>query len=174
MPPSRNALLSLLVALGCITGNCSAREVNAEGFSFKAPRGWQVQHTDDCYLLSSPQKSRMEEYTLSVCARHAPLEQVAVDELFFGQEDGQWMRYAGISPPSPVDEIRGAGWTGLRVIQTCGVGDPESGFHAAGGDCLMAVVSNGTTSVMFDSVGLTREFAKLYAIIDSVRFSSGD
>ena len=171
---SRPALLSLFVALGCNAGGASAREIQAHGFTFKAPRDWQVQHVDDCYLLSSPQKSRTEEYTLSLCAKKASLEQVAVDELFFGQEEGQWMRYAGMSAPSPVDEIRGFGWTGLRVIQTCGVGDPEPGFHAAGGECLMAVVSDGTTSVMFDSVGLTREFEKLYAIIDSVRFGSRD
>ena len=49
----------------------------------------------------------------------------------------------GRGTPQAVERFSGAGWRGMRATITCGISDPETGFHAAGGECYWAVLSNG-------------------------------
>ncbi|NWA07936.1 DUF4087 domain-containing protein [Pseudomonas gingeri] len=141
----------------------------AEGFSFSYPKGWKVSKVKECLNLNQPKTRTNEEYTLNLCIQHGTLEQAA-DSMIFSLEDGVWMRSAGMDSPSPVDLIEGPGWKGMQTTQTCGVGDEETGFHAAGGTCLMAIVYNAGTQLLFDTVGYYQDFDTLSAIIRSVRF----
>ncbi len=154
-----------------------AREPHASfrgmGVRFSYPAEWRLHRKDDCVLLDAPDKQSNEEYTLDICRKRALLEKVAQDELIFSpDEHGVWMRTAGMDPPSPVEMLSGTGWKGMLATQTCGVSDEETGFHAAGGECLMAVVSDGKTSLAFDTVGFYQDFAEIRTIIDSVRFDA--
>ena len=154
-----------------------AREPHASfhgmGFSFSYPSHWRLHHVGDCVQLDAPDKQKSEEYTVNICSKHAALERTAQDELIFSpDEHGVWMRSAGMDPPSPVEMLRGSGWKGMLATQTCGVSDEETGFHAAGGECLMAAVSDGKTSLAFDTVGFYQDFGEIRAIIDSVRFDA--
>lgn len=168
------AVTFLVAALALLTsGIGTAGTLNDPAFSLTYPAKWRMKKVQSCYQLTSPHRSLLEEYTLSVCRFSGPLEKIAKDDLFFVQESsGQWMRTAGPSSPSSVDDLKSPYWRGLYAIQVCGVSDPESGFHGAGGDCVMSVVSNGKTSLMFDTVGLTREFGMIKKIIRSVRFKA--
>lgn len=105
-----------------------------------------------CLTLDHPKKRPQEEYTLHLCLRQGSLEQAA-EELFFYQENGVWMRSAGRDAPSPVQDLSGPGWKGLRAYQTCGISDEKTGFHAYGGTCLMALLDSGQRQVVADSVG---------------------
>ncbi len=144
----------------------------ADGFSFRYPHGWKVTRENQCLKLDEPSMANNEEYTLSLCLQHGTLEQAA-DSLIFSLEDGVWMRNAGMDEPSPVDVLQGPGWKGLLTTQTCGVGDPETGFHAAGGTCLMAIVYTDSTQLLFETVGYYQNFETIGAIIRSVRFDAG-
>lgn len=141
----------------------------AKGFHFSYPKGWKVKKAGECLNINQPKTNSNEEYTLNLCVQHGTLEQAA-DSMIFSLEDGVWMRSAGMDSPSPVDLIEGPGWKGMQTTQTCGVGDAETGFHAAGGTCLMAIVYNANTQLLFDSVGYYQDFDTLGAIIRSVRF----
>ncbi|CAD5199172.1 DUF4087 domain-containing protein [Pseudomonas sp. FEN] len=141
----------------------------AEGFSFNYPKGWKVSKHKECLNLNQPKPRANEEYTLNLCVQHGTLQQAA-DSMIFSQEDGVWMRSAGMDSPSPVDIIEGPGWKGMQTTQTCGVGDEASGFHAAGGTCLMAIVYNDKTQLLFDTVGYYQDFDTIGTIIRSVRF----
>lgn len=144
----------------------------AEGFSFRYPQGWKVTRDQQCLKLDEPGITRNEEYTVSLCVQHGTLEQAA-DSMIFSLEDGVWMRSAGMDAPSPVDIIQGPGWKGMQTTQTCGVGDAQTGFHAAGGTCLMAIVYTDKTQLLFDTVGYYQHFETVDAIIRSVRFDAG-
>lgn len=143
----------------------------AEGFSFSYPKGWKVSKNKECLNLNQPGTLTNEEYTLNLCAQHGTLEQAA-DSMVFSLEDGVWMRSAGMDAPSPVDLIEGPGWKGMQTTQSCGVSDEETGFHAAGGTCLMAIVYNAKTQLLFDTVGYYQDFDTIGAIIHSVRFDA--
>lgn len=140
-----------------------------DGVRFSYPQDWKVRNNKQCLNLESPDGDANEEYTLNLCIQHGTLEQAA-DSMIFSLEDGIWMRSAGRDAPSPVDVIEGPGWKGLQTTQTCGISDPETGFHAAGGTCLMAIVYNARTQLLFDTVGYYEDFDTISAIIRSVRF----
>ncbi|ULT71916.1 DUF4087 domain-containing protein [Pseudomonas sp. BC42] len=142
---------------------------NGPGFSLQYPKGWKLSQTQNCLTLDHPNKRPNEEYTLHLCLRQGSLEQAA-EELFFYQENGVWMRSAGRDAPSPVQDISGPGWKGLRAYQTCGISDEETGFHAYGGTCLMALLDSSRRQVVADSVGFFQDFATLDAILHSIRF----
>lgn len=139
------------------------------GFSLQYPKGWKLSQAQNCLTLDHPKKRPQEEYTLHLCLQQGSLEQAA-EELFFYQENGVWMRSAGRDAPSPVQDISGPGWKGLRAYQTCGISDEETGFHAYGGTCLMALLDSGRRQVVADSVGFFQDFATLDAILHSIRF----
>lgn len=149
--------------------NKATKTYKAEGFSFSYPKGWKVSKNKECLNLNEPNADTNEEYTLNVCVQHGKLQQAA-DSMIFSLEDGVWMRSAGKDLPSPVDLIEGPGWKGMQATQTCGVSDKETGFHAAGGTCLMAIVYNAKTQLLFDTVGYYQDFDTIDAIIRSVRF----
>ncbi|KAF1050578.1 MAG: hypothetical protein GAK43_02752 [Stenotrophomonas maltophilia] len=141
-----------------------------DGYRFSYPRSWKLRKVDHCVQLDAPGKARNEEYTLNLCARPSTLEQVAEDAIFSRDENGVWMREAGMDEPSPVQVQHGAGWEGLSAVQTCGVSDEETGFHAAGGSCFWAAVSDGHTGLLIDTVGFYQDFQQIGIIVDSLRF----
>lgn len=143
-----------------------------KGYSFSYPRSWKLRQVEHCQQLDAPGKLKNEEYTLNLCPRPATLEQVADDAIFSRDENGVWMREAGMDAPSPVQVRRGEGWDGLSAVQTCGVSDEETGFHAAGGSCFWAAVSDGHTGLLIDTVGFYQDFQQIGIIVDSLRFAT--
>lgn len=133
------------------------------------PKDWKVSKNKECLNLIQPNTLTNEEYTLNLCFQHGTLEQAA-DSMIFSLEDGVWMRSAGMDSPSPVDLIEGPGWKGMQTTQTCGVEDGDGGFHAAGGTCLMVIVYNTTTQLLFQTLGYYQDFDTIDEIIRSVRF----
>lgn len=83
------------------------------------------------------------------------LEPVAEKEAGFErQDDGKWMSTYGRGTPQEVERFSGAGWRGMRATITCGISDPETGFHAAGGECYWAVLSNGKRAAVANTQGI--------------------
>ncbi|MGZ2746914.1 lysozyme inhibitor LprI family protein [Burkholderia stagnalis] len=83
------------------------------------------------------------------------LEPVAEKEAGFErQENGKWMSTYGRGTPQEVERFSGPGWRGMRATITCGISDPETGFHAAGGDCYWAVLSNGKRAAVANTQGI--------------------
>ncbi|MCW7537996.1 DUF4087 domain-containing protein [Aquabacterium sp. A7-Y] len=140
-------------------------------FSFSYPADWHARRAGNCVALEEPGRSKEEEYTLQLCAKPGTLPAAADERFFSPGDDGIWMRSAGMQEPSPVDWMFGPGWSGMVATQICGVGDAETGFHAAGGTCLMFAGSDGRNAVLGDSVGYYQDFAQLRDILRSIRFA---
>ena len=84
-----------------------------------------------------------------------PLERAAHDENLFERRNGRWMTIGVMNNPSKAAEpLSGPGWAGVKSVFTCGISDPETGFHAGAGACYWAVVSDGRRSVVVDTEGL--------------------
>jgi hypothetical protein len=69
----------------------------------------------------------------------------------------------------PVQRFAGEGWTGMKAVFTCGVSD-ENGFHAAGGECLWAVVGDGRRAVVVSTDGLSST-AEAEALVAGIKFT---
>ncbi|MDN7911704.1 lysozyme inhibitor LprI family protein [Burkholderia cepacia] len=83
------------------------------------------------------------------------LEPVAEKEAgFVKQDDGKWVTSYGPGIPQEVERFSGPGWHGMSATIVCGISDPETGFHAAGGECYWAVLSNGKRSAVAGTQGI--------------------
>ncbi|MBY4723388.1 MULTISPECIES: hypothetical protein [Burkholderia] len=51
-----------------------------------------------------------------------------------------------------------------------GISDPETGFHAAGGDCYWAVLSNGKRAVVANTQGIVGTDDATMHSVSSFRF----
>ena len=138
-------------------------------FSFAYPAAWRVRRSGACATLDEPGR-HPGEYTLQLCAEASALPAVADKQGFAPGDDGAWLRSYGMDAPSPVQWMFGPGWSGMVTTQTCGISDAETGFHAAGGTCLMFAGSDGRRAVLADSVGFYQDFRRLREILRSIRF----
>ncbi len=146
------------------------KTLRTPAFGLSYPADWRARRDQDCVSLEAPHRLAGEDYTLRLCARPGTLAEAADAQFFSPGDDGAWTRTAGMAPPSPVDWMFGPGWSGMVAVQMCGVGDAETGFHAAGGECLMFAGSDGRRAIDADSLGYYADFDVLRGILRSIRF----
>lgn len=82
------------------------------------------------------------------------------------------MGHLSLGQGGRVERFQVNGLPGLRAVITCGISDPDTGFHAAGGECLWAVVSDGTQSVVISSSGFGNGLEAAEAAVRSIRFTT--
>jgi hypothetical protein len=143
----------------------------ALGFAFAYPAGWVTalgcRGSRSCIAVSDSRRG-VNRYTLALEVFAGGLDQTATGKAVFHQGPRGWVasgRYAS----HPADQIAGDGWRGLQAVVDCGISD-QGGVHAAAGECLWAVLSNGRISVVADTQGSTPITDEVRHIIHSVRF----
>lgn len=100
-----------------------------------------------------------------------PLEAVAKEQAGFEKNaDGVLLTTWGRFEPVPVERFTARGGPGLKAVVTCGIDDAETGFHAAGGECLWAVVGDGTHAVVATTQGRIGLDPDTMTTLNSVRF----
>ncbi len=124
-----------------------------------------------CVVLFDPAAEEFIRDLFTVQVFAGPLEAVAAAEGGFERNaEGRLMTTFGRFESVPVEAFEVNGRSGLRATITCGMSDPETGFHAAGGECLWAVVSDGAQSVVISSSGFPNGLEAAEAAVGSVRF----
>jgi uncharacterized protein len=81
-------------------------------------------------------------------------EKAIQDSAIFEKREGTWIAAIGPSENSPAEKIKGNNWRGIKSVITYGVSDKEPGFHAAGGECLWAVLSNDKHYIVANTQGI--------------------
>lgn len=100
-----------------------------------------------------------------------PLEAVAAREAGFERgADGRLMTTYGRFEPVEVEAFHSGGLDGLRAVVTCGISDPETGFHAAAGECLWVVMGDGQRTVVIASSGYPDGLDAAATAVASMRF----
>lgn len=87
----------------------------------------------------------------------------------FENRDGVWYADIGRFQNPPADSISGQGWKGIKTIITCGI-DDELGFHAAGGECLWAIISNGKRYIVANTDGILGTDDNTLKTLMSIKF----
>lgn len=125
--------------------------------------------SNQCVALVSEQMPAGNEYFLAFEIFEGNLQQVAANQAIFSQHSGGWMAH-GRNGTYPVQFLEGDGWLGFYAVVDCGITDEEGFFHAAGGECYWAVLSNGKQSVVIDSEGLAAD-PKSRRSVESFKFA---
>ena len=182
-------VLAVLAALG-IAG-CQAPAAIAEpearpatpqtaaepGVAFDRAAGLQTRPCDEetprCTVLFDPAAEEFMRDLVRVQIFTGPLETVAAAEAgFVRNADGRLMTTFGRFEPVAVEPFEVNGKSGLRAVVACGISDPETGFHAAAGECLWAVVSDGSQSVVISSSGFGNGYDAAEVAVSSIRFTT--
>lgn len=154
----------------------SPRPARALGVDFDYDTTFQLrpcEETPRCLILSDPAAEDFMRDLLTVQVHTGTLEAVAAEEAGFVRDaEGRLMTTYGRFMPVAVEAFEVNGKRGLKAQITCGISEPETGFHAAGGECLWAVVSDGTRSVVISSSGFGNGLDAAGEAIGSVRFTA--
>ena len=153
----------------------SPQASTALGVAFDHAAGLQTRPCDGaaprCVVLFDPAAEEFMRDLFTVQVFAGPLEAVAAAEGGFERNaEGRLMTTFGRFESVPVEAFEVNGRSGLRATITCGISDPETGFHAAGGECLWAVVGDGAQSVVISSSGFPNGLEAAEAAVRSVRF----
>jgi hypothetical protein len=128
--------------------------------------------TPRCTILFDPTAEEFMRDLVRIQMFTGSLEAVAAAEAGFERDaEGRLMTTYGRFESVPVEAFAVNGKSGLRAVVTCGISDPETGFHAAAGECLWAVVSDGAQSVVISSSGFGNGLEAAEAAVRSVRFT---
>lgn len=124
-----------------------------------------------CAILFDPAAEEFMRDLLTLEVHDGTLEVVAAEKAGFERDaDGKLMTTWGRFEAVEVESFEVGGKPGLRAVITCGISDPETGFHAAGGECLYAVVSDGERTVVISSSGYGNGLEAAEAAVASLRF----
>jgi hypothetical protein len=112
-----------------------------------------------------------DDHLISFLVKDGAVGAVAAAEAGFERNaDGVLMTTYGRSAPVAVEPFSGSGWTGLKAVVTCGISDAETGFHAAGGECLWAVIGDGRRAVVASTQGVRGTDDETMRTLTSIRF----
>ena len=148
----------------------------ALGVAFDKASGLQTRPCGEgagsrCVTAFDPAAEEFMRDLFTVEVHEGALESVAAEEAGFVRDaSGKLMTTYGRFEPVPVESFQVNGNAGVRATITCGISDPETGFHAAGGECLWAVVSDGERSVVISSSGFGNGLEAAEAALASLRF----
>lgn len=110
------------------------------------------------------------EYVIDFQLSTGNFKRAIKDSAIFEKKDGEWVAAIGPSVNPAAEEIYGSGWKGIKTIITCGISDDETGFHAAGGECLWAVFSNGKRYVVANTQGIIGTDERTLKTMMSIKF----
>ena len=155
----------------------SSQTAAAFGVSFDHAAGLQTRTCEGeaprCTILFDPSAEAFMRDLLTVQVHDGALETVAAAEAGFERDaGGRLMTTYGRFEPVAVEAFEVNGRSGLRAVITCGISDPETGFHAGAGECLWAVVSNGEQSAVISSSGFGNGLEAAEAAVRSMKFTS--
>lgn len=109
------------------------------------------------------------EYLIAFEVFDGGLEKVAVEEAVFQKHNNGWIA-SGRFGQYPVEPLAGPGWKGIKSTVDCGISD-SNGFHAAAGECMWVVLSNGNRSVVADTQGIVGIDEASMRSLHSIRLS---
>jgi hypothetical protein len=164
-----------ILALGAEPTMATSMQSVAEaplGITLQIPAGAKIQPCKDevrCIEVHGLLRGHAT-MLLRLQAFDAPLETVARDDADFDVIDGKWVTTAGPGMPSPVETLYTPDWTEMRATIACGVSSAKSGFHAAGGECLWAVLNHGKRSLLANTDDYANPQSVTAPMLASIRF----
>ncbi|MFZ2727302.1 MAG: hypothetical protein WAX77_13695 [Methylococcaceae bacterium] len=124
------------------------------GISFDYPSDRKVKAETNALKITSHDMSG-SDYLIHFEIGAGDLKQAITNTAIFTEKSpNQWVASIGRFENPPAETIKAHNWTGLKTVITCGIEDKETGVHAAGGECLWALISDGKHYLLADTQGI--------------------
>lgn len=145
--------------------------------SFDHPSNWKVtacpkhKANSKCLAINTGRK-RSAEPQIQIAITRESLKSLTKANGRFMEVDGKLMS-SGRNSMSNAISIKNANHRGIYGTGDCSISPSESddgNFHAAGGDCLTAILSNGSRSAVIETSGLVNSEIVIKKIIGSFEF----
>lgn len=162
-----------MIAIACLfVLSCAAKPstglltIEEEKFTLAAPETWQIVEdasNGQCRLFrDTAAQSRLT--VLRLCIVTKDPDSIASERGFFF-DSGSWT-YAGSMDIQPAELSVSDNNVRLTGVASCGI-TSETGFHAAGGECLTAIVFGQNYSIVFETDGTQTDFSEITKIVNS-------
>lgn len=109
------------------------------------------------------------DYVAHIKLERGDFNAVNSREKIFIHDQGSIRAGIGRFNNGPVQVIRVSGWSGYQTEIICSTSDPKTGFHAAGGQCLWVMGSNGQHSFVLDTQGDPSDVTTAKKIVKTMR-----
>ena len=159
--------IACLFVLSCVAKPPLGMQViNEERFTLVIQETWQMDadaNNGQCKLLHDA-AGQNRPFALRLCLIARDPDSIASEHGFFF-DSGSWT-YAGSMDIQPAElsvtdiDVR------LTGVASCGI-TKETGFHAAGGECLTSIIFGEDYSIVFETDGTQTEFSEIDRIIES-------
>lgn len=172
LPFSSQGARCIVIAACMFVLSCAAkppldsRTIEEEQFTLVIPKKWRASKDADngqCTLLHDA-KDQDRPFALRICLVMEDPGFVASEHGFF--LDNKSWTYAGSMDTQPAKLSVASSGVRLTGTASCGITD-ESGFHAAGGECLTSIVFGEEYSVVFETDGTATDLSEIKIIVDS-------
>lgn len=150
------AIFAALALTACANGPAvSSHRDTSLGLDFQLDRRFVVApcavESEGCINITDARGQEL----FSVTRHDVGVELTAREAAGFERDEhGVLMTTYGRFMPMPVEAFERDGLKGYRAVVTCGISDPETGFHAAAGECLWVVIGDDARSAVIVSSGL--------------------
>ncbi len=124
------------------------------GIEFSYPGNRKVIRKGNDIYITGFRMPEGVDYIIHFKAGDGDFKSANAEESIFEERNGKWFAAIGRFENPPAEPIKGEGWRGVRTTVVCGISDKETGFHAAGGECLWALISDGKRYVLADTQGI--------------------
>ena len=167
-------IATLFASLAIATAQPVTEESAVHGVSFEHARDLQTkpcfEQPTPCIIVFDPAAESWIAELFRITVYDGSLESVAAEQAgFVRREDGSlWTTY-GRFMPVRVEALEINGHRALRATNSCGISDPENGFHAGAGVCLTVVISDGNRTAILDSSGYPNGLEAAEAALPSIR-----
>lgn len=142
---------------------------------FRIPPGWQqrpcryAEEGPKCLELRPRRQRNNPDPAIRVYVKTASLDEALNNHILFEQRDNTWIKHGRFNEvdANPIANDR---WNGFEAAASCGISDPETGFHAGAGTCYTAILSNGPRSAIIETDGFESTLEFVERIKNSFRF----
>lgn len=161
------AAAACLLALSCTAKpSMGLQTIDEEKFTLAIPEKWKISadaNNEQCKLLYDT-AGQSRPAVLRLCLTANSPGPIANEHGFFF-DSGSWT-YAGSMDIQPAELLVTDHDVRLTGVASCGISN-ETGFHAAGGECLTSIVFGQHYSVVFETDGTQTDFSEINRIISS-------
>lgn len=128
-----------------------------------------LSHNNADLILNGKRMLEPSNYVVHIKAARGDFAAANAQEKIFVNDKGVVRAGIGRFKNGPAQVAQFGGWVGYKAEIICSTSDPKTGFHAAGGQCLWVVGSDGQHNFVLDTLGAPTDASTAWQITKSLR-----